>query len=161
MKRARTIPEVIDRFRYEFVFLSNFYHCEITWHGFHPATSQQFASAEHAYQASKAQHVSEYDCVVNAPSASIAKKRGRKVTLKADFMQNRLQIMSSILLAKFSCAELAYKLCATEDAELIEGNDWGDTFWGVSHGVGTNHLGKLLMEHRTRLKLWQRQGVNR
>jgi predicted NAD-dependent protein-ADP-ribosyltransferase YbiA (DUF1768 family) len=32
--------------------------------------------------------------------------------------------------------------------ELIEGNWWGDTYWGVCNGVGENHLGKLLMKIR-------------
>lgn len=35
--------------------------------------------------------------------------------------------------------------------ELIEGNYWHDTYWGVCEGVGENHLGKLLMEIRNEL----------
>ena len=38
------------------------------------------------------------------------------------------------------------------DQELVEGNEWGDVFWGVCKGVGDNHLGKLLMEFRERVK---------
>lgn len=40
----------------------------------------------------------------------------------------------------------------TGDAELIEGNNWGDTFWGVCNGRGENMLGKLLMEIRDYLR---------
>jgi predicted NAD-dependent protein-ADP-ribosyltransferase YbiA (DUF1768 family) len=43
-------------------------------------------------------------------------------------------------------------LLETGDAELIEGNDWGDTFWGVCGGKGNNFLGKLLMEVRKELR---------
>jgi hypothetical protein len=45
-------------------------------------------------------------------------------------------------------------LLATGDKELIEGNTWGDTFWGVCNGIGQNHLGKILMAKRTELKLF-------
>ena len=38
-------------------------------------------------------------------------------------------------------------------AEIIEGNYWHDTFWGVDEetGVGENNLGKILMEVRANL----------
>ena len=50
-----------------------------------------------------------------------------------------------------SIPELRTKLADTEDEELIEGNTWNDTYWGVCRGVGENHLGKLLMEVREML----------
>jgi hypothetical protein len=39
-------------------------------------------------------------------------------------------------------------LLATGDMELIEDNDWDDTYWGVCNGAGENNLGKLLMKIR-------------
>ena len=48
---------------------------------------------------------------------------------------------------------LAYKLLMTREAELIEGNDWNDYFWGQCMGVGDNHLGKLLMQVRKELRM--------
>lgn len=59
--------------------------------------------------------------------------------------------MWEILRAKFKQhPELAAMLIATGDAELVEGNTWGDTFWGrdLATGHGENHLGRLLMELR-------------
>lgn len=47
--------------------------------------------------------------------------------------------------------ELAKKLVATGDAELIYGNTCGDTYWGVFEGEGENNLGKVLMKVRDRL----------
>jgi len=49
------------------------------------------------------------------------------------------------------------KLLETGDRELIEGNYWKDTFWGVykdplGHKHGLNHLGKLLMRIRFEIK---------
>ena len=34
-------------------------------------------------------------------------------------------------------------LLQTGDEELVEGNKWGDRFWGVCKGKGENHLGKI------------------
>ena len=48
--------------------------------------------------------------------------------------------------------DLKEKLLATGDAELIEGNTWNDTYWGVCRGKGKNHLGKIIMEVREALK---------
>lgn len=41
---------------------------------------------------------------------------------------------------------------ATRDRMLIEGNDWGDTFWGMVDGEGENNLGKILMRVREEIK---------
>ena len=40
----------------------------------------------------------------------------------------------------------------TGEAELIEGNDWGDITWGVCNGIGENKLGKILMKLRLTLR---------
>ena len=52
---------------------------------------------------------------------------------------------------KFLNPDLREKLVATGDAELIEGNHWNDTCWGVCKGIGQNNLGKILMEVRDML----------
>ena len=44
--------------------------------------------------------------------------------------------------------DLMEKLIATGNAELIEGNWWKDTYWGVCDGIGENKLGKILMQIR-------------
>ena len=59
--------------------------------------------------------------------------------------------MEEIVRAKFGQNPvLADKLLATGDTLLIEGNTWGDKFWGVDTrvGQGENHLGKILMKVR-------------
>ena len=61
--------------------------------------------------------------------------------------------MRQILAKKFTPTnELGQRLIATGDAELIEGNTWGDTIWGVCDGKGDNMLGKILMERRAHLQ---------
>ena len=56
--------------------------------------------------------------------------------------------MRSILEAKFAVPELRDALLATGDAELVEGNTWGDVYWGVCGGRGRNQLGRTLMRVR-------------
>ena len=60
--------------------------------------------------------------------------------------------MKEIIRRKFSQhPDLADKLVATGQKELQEGNNWGDTFWGISNGKGQNNLGIILMEVREEL----------
>lgn len=39
-------------------------------------------------------------------------------------------------------------LATSGNEELVEGNNWNDTYWGVCKGVGENHLGKILIRIR-------------
>jgi predicted NAD-dependent protein-ADP-ribosyltransferase YbiA (DUF1768 family) len=57
--------------------------------------------------------------------------------------------MRIILENKFGDYELRERLNSTKGCELIEGNTWGDKFWGQCPlGNGRNELGKLLMSIR-------------
>lgn len=54
--------------------------------------------------------------------------------------------MRIILENKFSDVYLRERLDSTKGYELIEGNTWGDKFWGQCPiGIGRNELGKLLI----------------
>ena len=83
-----------------------------------------------------------------------AKKLGRRI--KCDMKswhEVRDYIMFAIQLAKFTQhEEFRTKLLSTGDAEIIEGNDHGDSYWGVNNstGNGLNKLGKILMVIRDR-----------
>lgn len=60
--------------------------------------------------------------------------------------------MYSLVWKKFhNNPELKALLLATGDAQLEEGNAWGDVYWGISpvgSGQGENHLGRILMKVR-------------
>jgi len=59
--------------------------------------------------------------------------------------------MEDIVRSKFVNNPLLYvKLDETNPHELVEGNWWGDKYWGVCKGVGENKLGKILMKVRSR-----------
>jgi hypothetical protein len=54
--------------------------------------------------------------------------------------------MLELLRQKFYYDRKLYEaLLGTGDALLIEGNNWGDTFWGQVNGQGSNMLGTMLM----------------
>ena len=53
----------------------------------------------------------------------------------------------------FAHDPLRSALIATGDAQIIEGNIWGDTYWGVDvNKGGMNRLGILLMQVRDEIK---------
>lgn len=62
-------------------------------------------------------------------------------------------VMYEVCLSKFlKNPILLQKLIDTGNEELVEGNTWGDRYWGVCDGVGKNHLGKILMRLRDEFK---------
>lgn len=136
---------MIDRFAGEYRFLSNFYPCHVNLDGL------WFHSVEHAYQAAKTFDMKERLRIWKMNRAGDAKKAGNQVKLRPDWESVKLNIMRDLLVQKFKDPELKKQLLDTRPHDLVEGNDWGDKFWGVCDGVGENWLGKLLMQIRESL----------
>jgi hypothetical protein len=44
--------------------------------------------------------------------------------------------------------DIRQRLLYTINDDLVEGNNWNDTYWGVCNGIGQNKLGKILMRVR-------------
>jgi ribA/ribD-fused uncharacterized protein len=133
---------MIDRFSGEYAWLSNFWPSPVTVGG------RTYPTVEHAYQASKTTNEAQRRAVADAPTPGQAKRAGRHVTLREDWDGIRLGVMYKLVRQKFGDAELARRLLATGDELLVEGNTWGDAFWGVYQFRGENHLGKILMRVR-------------
>jgi N-glycosidase YbiA len=133
---------VVVGFTGSYRFLSNFWPCCVV------VDDVQYGSAEHAYQAGKAMEHCDREMIRNAVSAKEAKALGRQVKVRPDWDAVRLSWMKRVLEAKFSDRRLRSLLLSTGAARLVEDNAWGDTFWGVCKGKGTNHLGRLLEEVR-------------
>lgn len=75
------------------------------------------------------------------------------VHLRPDWDLIKDKVMYEVCWLKFSThPDLKEKLLATGDRELVEGNFWGDAYWGVYLGVGENKLGKTLMKIRSELR---------
>jgi ribA/ribD-fused uncharacterized protein len=144
----------IDHFAGACRFLSNFEPAKITIaeHGL------TFPTVEHAYQAAKYNldqpaRLQAMKDIAALDTPGQAKRAGRMIPLRPDWDRVKLPIMRRLVRLKFfGNGHLAILLLATEPAELIEGNTWGDTYWGVCNGKGRNHLGKLLMSVRSELK---------
>lgn len=132
---------MIDRFRGEYGWLSNFHPVEVVYEGI------TFPSVENAYQAAKTLSIGARSAISQMTAAE-AKKAGKNVVVRGDWGSIKLTVMNGLLRQKFSYSDLRAKLVATGDEEIIEGNTWGDTFWGKCNGEGENHLGLLLMEIR-------------
>lgn len=139
----------IYSFSGEFEFLSNFYPCSVDYEG------MTYDTVEAAYQASKTLDVNERYKIKGVPTPAIAKKLGRNVALRSDWDTYKLEAMELLLRYKFNKDDFRKLLLETNDRELIEGNWWGDVYWGKCKGVGHNYLGKLLMKVRRDLSIVQ------
>jgi ribA/ribD-fused uncharacterized protein len=129
-------------FRGEYAFLSNFYPAPVK------VDDWIFPSAEHAYQAAKSPFQRDW-IAIQQMTAGQAKKYGRKIKIRLDWKEKKLEIMMGIVALKFiQHPELMAKLMATGDIQIIEENTWGDRFWGVCQGKGHNYLGIILMSIR-------------
>lgn len=133
---------MIDSFRKEYRFLSNFFPA-VVW-----LDRKHYVTVEHAYQASKTLNKEERRAISACNTPGQAKRLGRRVTLREDWNEVKLSVMSDLVAQKFEDPTLRKLLLATGKELLIEGNTWNDTYWGMCRGVGANHLGKILMEVR-------------
>lgn len=139
--------EEIRSFKGAYEFLSNFYMAPVEYEGI------TYPSSEHAFQAAKTFDVDERKHIAALPTPGKAKYAGKRVELRPGWNQIRYSIMREIVRTKFEQnPDLAEQLLATDDATLIEGNSWNDTFWGVCRGKGKNNLGHILMAIRTELR---------
>lgn len=151
----------IQQFRGDHAFLSNFWPFQgsqligppapIVWKGV------TYLTAEHLYQAAKTEpeDVFNRERILTAESPGLAKRIGGEVKLRAGWEQMKHQVMIKTVEAKFlQHDDLARKLLGTADQQLVEGNTWGDTHWGVDlrTNIGENWLGRVLMIVRAELQ---------
>lgn len=136
------MAEPITSFSGKWHFLSNFYPSYIK------LDDKTYDSVEHAYQAAKTEDEEDRNRIRNAPSPGEAKRLGRRVTIRPDWNEVKVDVMLALLRQKFSKSVYKGWLLSTGDAEPVEGNTWGDTFWGVCNGIGENWLGRLIMQVR-------------
>jgi ribA/ribD-fused uncharacterized protein len=136
---------MINSFRGEYSFLSNFHSCVIEYEGF------TYKSSEAAYQSAKFQ-TRESKLSLTFATAAESKRAGATAKKPENWDVIKLKVMEDILNLKFAKEPFRSWLLATGDQEIVEGNNWGDRFWGVCDGEGQNHLGRLLMKIRAKIK---------
>ena len=137
---------IIDAFRNEYFFLSNFYEAPVSYEGI------SYQNNEAAFQAMKC--ISPLDRAQFANlSPTEAKKLGRKINLRHDWEDIKVNVMKELIHCKFDQnPDLKEKLLSTGNTYLEEGNNWGDKIWGTVNGQGANLLGRILMQERDFLK---------
>lgn len=147
-----TCEMVIDTFDGPYGFLSNFSAHPFPFRGFDCPTS------EHAFAAVKTTDWDWIARILAATSPGEAKRLGREAPLRPNWDRDRVLYMREILHAKFtSDPDLQHRLLDTGDQLLIEGNTWGDDYWGrvrrpgLATPVGANRLGRTLMSVRGEL----------
>ena len=128
------------------------------------------ATAEHAYQAAKFESETTHRRVALVTAAEralgekfdgIASKNlaHEFAEVGEPFRPNwdniKLGVMQEVVQRKFIAnPDIRDQLAATGDTPIIEGNNWGDSFWGVdlATGEGENHLGRILEVVRTKIQ---------
>jgi len=144
---TRATPGKVVEFQDEYRFLSNFWPAEVVFEGL------TYPTVEHAYQAAKTMDPAERRRIAALATPSEAKRAGRALAVRGDWETAKFAVMETCVRYKFAHHEgLRRKLLATGEAELEEGNTWGDRVWGVYQGAGENRLGKILMKVRGELR---------
>lgn len=147
----------ILKFAGPYRFLSNFYPAMVELDGV------EYATVEHAYQAAKTPILAARQVIREQSTPGKAKMVGRYMrSIRPDWDDVKMRVMEDLLLNKFSPLIHPYlvrMLLETGARELIEGNNWGDRFWGAEEAlftkgnwIGDNNLGKLLMKIRRGLR---------
>lgn len=148
-------------------FLSNFYNCHINYRG------RTYQNAEAAFQAQKVDVLSAFrpnqfsekdkEVFTNTKDANYIKLLGMgRVKEHPEYRMNQeelsvwnrnaLSIMEEIVRAKFEQnQDLKEKLLETESLNLIEGNNWGDDYYGIT----------LVSEYDNPKNAWERKTLKR
>lgn len=137
---------MIDNFSGKTMWLSNFFLAPVVAFGLiYPAN-------EHAYHAAKCVDFADR-AKFQLVTAADSKRLSKNIEIRSDWHDIKFNVMLVLTRFKFRAhATLAKRLLDTGDQLLVEGNTWGDTYWGVCNGIGENNLGKILMQVREELR---------
>jgi ribA/ribD-fused uncharacterized protein len=139
---------MIQEFQNEYRWLSNFWPVDIEYQG------RLYPSVEHAYMSAKSMDEKwKLTCTNPGNVPGKIKIMSRSIKLRPDWEQIKLSVMEECLRKKYSQEPFRTKLLNTGTENLVEGNRWGDTFWGwdLNKRQGFNHLGRLIMKIRSEL----------
>lgn len=138
---------IIKEFQGEYRWLSNFATVDILH------DEILYPSVEHAWVASKNTDVNWKRKCAASIHPSLVKKMGDDVDLREDWDEVKETIMKELLILKFNQEPFRTKLIETGNDYIMEGNWWGDKFWGycLQKNEGRNLLGGMIMGIRLEL----------
>lgn len=131
----------IYQFHGQYRWLSNFslVNPGITYNGV------QYKTVEHAYVAAKFPKDKVPHSFLSECSPGEAKRAGRNIILPADWETRKVVVMKDFIRQKFYIdVSMRNRLVGTGRCKIIEGNSWGDEFWGVTEN-GRMMLKKMLL----------------
>lgn len=139
----------ITSFKREYKWLSNFAPVDIYYEG------KLYRSIEAAYQSAKCDDQVWKNFCQRGASWDI-KRQSKLIALRPDWDEVKYDIMKELVTKKFVLEPYKQLLVDTGDVQIIEGNTWNDTYWGVNSrtGEGLNNLGKLIMNMRETLQVY-------
>ena len=142
----------ITSFRRPYAFLSNFSKAPVLFEGV------EYPTVEHAYQAAKTLDGDWRARVLALPRPDWVKQMSRRRAFPMRDGWGRLkdEVMLGLIRQKFADPKRAHLLLSTGRRQLIEGNSWGDRYWGMCQDeegrwLGENRLGQSLMQVRREL----------
>lgn len=148
----------VERFRGDNYFLSNMY---VMTNWIETDLGIAVTTSEHAYQAARFVDPETHKIVAGVVDGITAKDLAHELIEAGepqlpDWETTKVWRMHGIVHQKFfRNPELARLLIATGNENLVEGNTWDDTFWGVcpvGSNNGFNILGNVLMIVRAELQ---------
>lgn len=136
---------MIEQFRGEYGWLSNFASVDILYKGF------LYQSTERAYQSEKCDDYTwKIFCSNPINNQGLIKQQSRTVQLIENWDERRVPIMLKLQRLKYQQPFYREKLIATGELYIQEGNWHNDDFWGFcfKKQSGENMLGRLIMQVR-------------
>lgn len=111
-----------------------------------------YRTPEHFYQAMKTADKHERAKIAFCKDGIRAKKMGRRVEIRGDWEDVKIDVMRFVQEYRFSSDEKMREMLLSTEGEIVEWNYWCDNFWGVCTcgkcNGGENNLGKILMKIR-------------
>ena len=117
-----------------------------------------YTSPEHFYQAMKTTDPVIRQSIANSNTGGKAKRLGRKISIRSDWDDITIQVMTVAIAHRKHDNSWIDKLISTND-EIVEWNYWHDNYWGncicdkCLDIKGLNNLGRIIMNLRTEINM--------
>jgi len=139
--------QIIYNGRWVSNWFSNMVLCDIIIDG------KKYNSTEVYYQSKKMKYEKD-EIYISSLEPHKAKTEASKLEKKDNWDDVKIAVMMVALKEKYKQPYWKEQLLNTKNNKIVEWNNWGDKYWGVSvkDNLGLNILGKILMDIREEYK---------